>query len=107
MALETCLGISYQDMSVSSIARYAGALALLVIDRDEEAGTVAATLGEDFPREVADALRSLSRHDAEAYRAAVTAIRRSFETRDAFLEDVPVADTALALDALAERRGLL
>ena len=29
----------------------------------------------------------------------------SFETREEFLEDVPVADTALALQPLVERRG--
>jgi hypothetical protein len=104
--LETCLGISYRDMSLSPIGRYAGVLALLVLERDEEAGRVAATLGEGFPGDVADALRALSAHDADAYRAAVAAIRRSFEARDAFLEDVPVCDTALALDALAARRGL-
>jgi len=31
---------------------------------------------------------------------------RSFETREEFLEDVPVADTALALAELARRNGL-
>ena len=31
---------------------------------------------------------------------------RSFEERDAFLEDVRVADTVLVLDALASERGL-
>jgi len=36
----------------------------------------------------------------------LSSIRRSFETREEFLEDVPVPDTALALDALAARRGL-
>jgi hypothetical protein len=30
----------------------------------------------------------------------------SFETRDAYLEDIPVADTVLVLQALAARRGL-
>jgi len=104
--LETCLGISYQDMSVSSIGRYAGVLALLVLGRDEEAASLAATLGEGFPPDVADALRALAVQDADAYRAAVAAVRRSFETREDFLEDVPVPDTALALDALAARRGL-
>jgi hypothetical protein len=34
-------------------------------------------------------------------------VRRSFDEREDFLEDVPVADTALALDALAARRGLV
>ena len=90
----------------SPIGRYAGVLALLVLGRDEEAAEVAATLGEDFPGDVADALRALAAHEEDAYRAAVDSIRRSFETREAFLEDVPVPDTALALDALAARRGL-
>jgi len=30
----------------------------------------------------------------------------SFETREAYLEDVPVADTVLVLQELAARRGL-
>ena len=30
----------------------------------------------------------------------------SFETRDDYLEDVPVADTVLVLQALAAERGL-
>jgi hypothetical protein len=89
----------------SPIGRYAGVLALLVLARDEEAGDLAATLGDEFPGDVATALRALAAHDAEAYSAAVSSVRRSFEEREAFLEDVPVADTALALDALARRRS--
>jgi len=89
----------------SPIGRYAGALALLVLGRDEQAAKVAATLGEGFPIDVADALRALATHEEDASRAAVDSIRRSFETREEFLEDVPVPDTALALDALAARRG--
>jgi len=104
--LETCLGISYRDLSVSPVGRYAGVLALLVLGRDDEAGAVAAGLGEGFPGDVADALRALAAHDAEAYRAAVAAVRRSFEEREDFLEDMPVPDTALALEALGERRRL-
>jgi hypothetical protein len=90
----------------SPIGRYAGVLALLVLGRDDEAGELVATLRDDFPVDVAEALRALAARDPEMYRAAVAAIRRSFETRDSFLEDVPVADTALALDALAAQRGL-
>ncbi len=30
----------------------------------------------------------------------------TFETRDDYLEDVPVADTALVLDVLAKRNGI-
>ena len=90
----------------SAIGRYAGALALLVLGRDEQAAEVAANLGEGFPGDVAGALRALAAREEDAYRAAVDSIRRSFETREEFLEDVPVPDTALALDALAARRGL-
>jgi hypothetical protein len=90
----------------SPIGRYACVLALLVLGRDEEAGEVAASLGDGFPEDVADALAALAHHDAARYRAAVASVRRSFEERDGFLEDVPVCDTALALDALAVRRVL-
>jgi hypothetical protein len=105
--LETCLGVRHLDTSLSPIGRYAGTLALLVLRRDEEAAEVAATLGEDFPSDVAEALSALALHDAGRYAVAVDSVRRSFEEREAFLEDVPVPDTALALDALAARRGLV
>jgi hypothetical protein len=104
--LETCLGVRHLDISVSPIGRYAGTLALLALDRDDEAGEVLATLTEGFPGDVAEALEALARHDAARYCAAVASVRRAFEEREAFLEDVPVCDTALALDALAARRGL-
>jgi hypothetical protein len=105
--LDTCLGVRHLDMSVSPIGRYAGALALLVLDRDDEAAAVVATLEQDFPGDVADALSALASRDADAYRDAVASVRRSFEEREAFLEDVPLPDTALALDVLASRRGLI
>lgn len=90
----------------SPIGRYAGTLALLVLGQDVEAGGLAATLGDGFPEDVAAALVALAAHDAQAYRTAAASVRRSFETRDAYLEDLPVPDTALALDALAAARGL-
>jgi hypothetical protein len=90
----------------SPIGRYAGVLALLVLGRDADAGALTARLGEDFPGDVAAALAALALGDGESYGVAVAAVRRSFEEREAFLEDVPVPDTALALDALAARRGL-
>jgi hypothetical protein len=88
----------------SPIGRYAGALAFLVLGRDEEVQGVAATLGDAFPSDVADALAALAASDAAAYSTAVASVRRSFEERDSFLADVPVPDTALALDVLASRR---
>lgn len=105
--LETCLGLRHLDVSVSPIGRYAGALAQLVLGRDEEAAELVATLGDGFPADVARALSALAGHDADAYRDAVGSVRRSFEERETFLEDVPVPDTALALDVLASRRGLV
>jgi hypothetical protein len=90
----------------SPIGRYAGTLALLVLGQDTEAGALAETLGGEFPSDVAAALAALAMHDGEAFSVAVDAVRRSFEEREDFLEDMPVADTALALDALAERRKL-
>jgi hypothetical protein len=104
--LETCLGVRHLDLSLSPIGRYAGVLALLVLGRDEEAGEVAKTLGDGFPGDVADALSALANHDPGRYREAVALVRRSFEEREAFLEDVPVPDTAIALDVLAASRGL-
>jgi len=91
----------------SPIGRYAAVLARLVLGRDDEARVLGATLGDGFPDDVADALVALSACDTEAYRTAVAAVRCSFETRVDFLEDVPVPDTALALDALAAQRGLV
>ena len=90
----------------SPIGRYAGVLALLVLARDEDAAALAETLDDGFPGDVAHALRALAAGDAADYRTGAAAIRRRFERREDFLEDVPVPDTALALDALAARRGL-
>ena len=61
---------------------------------------------ESFPGEVADALAALSSPDPIAYTEAVESVLESFETRDAYLEDLPAADTVLMLQGLAERRGI-
>jgi hypothetical protein len=90
----------------SPIGRYAGTLALLVLDRNDEAASVATTLAPPFPADVAAALRALAVGDGDAFAAAVADVRQSYEERDGYLEDVPVADTALALEALNRgRRG--
>jgi hypothetical protein len=92
----------------SPIGRYAGALALLAVERWKDAAPVAAGLdgSEGFPSEVARALVAIARDDHDAYAAAIEAVLVSFETRESYLEDVPVADTVLALQALAAGRGL-
>ena len=94
--------------SESPIGRYAAALARLVLNADAEAAEVSATLQgrDDFPAHVADALAALAARDGEAYERAIRALLADFESRDEFLEDTPVADTVLALQLLAQERGL-
>ena len=93
----------------SPIGRYAACLASLVLGDDVGARVLADSLHgrDDFPHAVADALRMVAAaDDAPGYILAVEAVLESFETREEYLEDVPVADTVLVLQALAERRGL-
>jgi hypothetical protein len=92
----------------SPIGRYAAVLALLVLGRDGEAREAASGLRDrdDFPAAVADALATLAAGDRAGYVVAVEEVLESFESRDDYLEDVPVADTVLVLQALARRRDL-
>jgi hypothetical protein len=94
--------------SGSTIGRYAAALAALVLDENRRAGTLAASLQAEpedaFPQPVADALAALSARDAGAYSEAARAVLASFEERESFLEDVPVADTVAVLERLAAER---
>ena len=92
----------------SPIGRYAAALALLVLGRDSEARPHADAIRtrDDFPGAVGDALAYLAAQDVRGYTEAVEAVLESFETRDEYLEDLPVADTVLVLQTLAARRDL-
>jgi hypothetical protein len=94
--------------SESPIGRYAACLAQLVLGCDDDATALAETLvsRDDFPRDVAAALLAIAAHDGHAYETAVADVLRSFETRDAYLEDVAVADTVLVLQTLAADRGI-
>ncbi len=96
--------------SGSPIGRYAAVLALLVLGRDGEAEMPVEALraeSEDaFPRPVADALAGLAYGDEDVYRDGVGRVLVSFEEREAYLEEIPVADTVVVLEALAGRRGL-
>jgi hypothetical protein len=96
------------EAAESPIGRYAAALALLVLGRDAEARVHADAIRvrDDFPAPVGDALALLAAQDPLGYVEAVEAVLESFETRDEYLEDIPVADTVLVLQALAERRGM-
>ncbi|MCS7006768.1 MAG: hypothetical protein NZL88_04345 [Gaiellaceae bacterium] len=95
--------------SGSPIGRYAAALAALVLGDATAAGALAASLQgrEDFPAAVADALAALAVGDGRAYEDALWALAVDFESRAEYLEDVPVADTVLALQALARERGVV
>jgi hypothetical protein len=92
----------------SPIGRYAACLALLVLGQDDEAVVHASSIKgrDDFPQDVADALAAISLSDADAYGAAVRSVLRSFETREDYLEDIPVADTVIVLQALAAQRDM-
>lgn len=94
--------------SASPIGIYAAVLAHLVRAEDAEAVKMAFGLEgrDDFPATVADTLVALSAGDALRFEVAIQALVADFEGRDEFLEDIPVADTVLALHALALRRGL-
>jgi hypothetical protein len=96
------------EHAASPVGRYAATLARLVLGHDEAAAALAATLQgrDDFPHDVADALRALAATDGGAYTSAIDAVLGSFEERTDFLEDVAVADTVLALQRLASARGV-
>ena len=92
----------------SPIGRYAAALAWGVLgdlDRMRVHADYART-HETFPSEVADALAFVAAEDVVGYVEAVESVLESFETRDEYLEDMPVADTVLVLQALAAQRGM-
>jgi len=92
----------------SPIGRYAACLALLVLGRDEEARVLADGLRthDGFPSDVGDALAMIAAEDVLGYIEAVESVLESFEQRDEYLEDMPVADTVIVLQALAGRRGM-
>jgi hypothetical protein len=92
----------------SPIGRYAAALAFAVLGEwaDLRAAADDLRMADNFPTDVADALAAIASPDPIAYVEAVESVLESFETREAFLEDLPAADTVLVLQALAERRGL-
>ena len=94
--------------SDSPIGLYAAALAFDVLERYAEARRAADAIRirDDFPAEVGDALACIAAEDVAGYVEAVESVLESFETRDEYLEDIPVADTVLALQALAARRGM-
>jgi hypothetical protein len=96
------------ERASSPIGRYAAALALLTLERWEDGERTASTLRahDDFPADVAEALVLIGAGDALGFCEALEAVLASFETREGYLEDVPVADTVLVLQLLARTRGI-
>jgi tetratricopeptide (TPR) repeat protein len=92
----------------SPIGRYAAALAALVLGDDSQAREHADAIRsrDDFPRDVGDALAYLAAQDVIGYTEAVEDVLESFATREEYLEDLPIADTVLVLQALARRREM-
>lgn len=89
-------------------ARYALAIAALVEGDEAMALSAAAGMRAGSPAFVraADAIVALAGGDAEGYADALGAIVADFESRDEHLTGVPIADTALMLERLAEAQAL-
>jgi hypothetical protein len=89
-------------------AAYAAGLAALVTGDDAAAAAAAALMrdGDEAFGRAAEAIGALAAGDAGAYADALIAIVRDFESRDGHVTGVAIADTALVLECLAERRGL-
>jgi predicted CoA-binding protein len=86
------------------------ARALAALARGDDARAARAAKGmragsEPFGR-AADAITALAAGDRAGYTAAIEAIVADFEAREDHLTGVAIADTALVLERLAERRGL-
>ena len=94
--------------SDSPIGGYAAALAFATLGEWDDVRPHAdhARTHAIVPSEVADALAFIAAEDVVGYIEAVEGVLESFETRDKYLEDVPVADTVLVLQALAGRRDM-
>jgi hypothetical protein len=94
--------------SASPIGRYAATLANLILGDDGAARPLAGSIREreDFPQDVADALATIAAEDRLGYVYAIESVLESFATREEYLEDIPVADTVIVLQALAARRNI-
>ena len=99
-------GVAEDDASPP--AWYALAIAALVHGDDDLARRAADGMRTGLPpfERAADAIEALARGDADAYAAALRAIVADFEGRDQHLTGVPIADTALMFERLAEERRM-
>jgi hypothetical protein len=92
----------------SPTAAYVHALATLILLDGDEAQAWASLMrgGSAAFDRAADAIDAIAAGDQAAYAAAQAAIVRDFEQRADHLTGVAIADTAVMLELLAERRGL-
>ena len=97
-----------EELVDSPPAAYALALAALIAgdDRVAREAAVAMAAGEEAFARTAHALVALADRDGAAYAKALDAIVADFERRTEHLTGVAIADTALVLERLAERRGI-
>ena len=89
-------------------ASYALAVAALVAGDDATARAASRGMRSGSPPFVraADAIDALADRDPDRYAAAVGAIVADFESREEHLTGVPIADTAIMLERLAQARGI-
>ena len=92
----------------SQASAYAVALAALVQGDEQLAARDAELMGagSDAFGRTGRAIAALAAGDRDAYGRALRAIVEDFERRSEHLTGVPIADTALALERVAERRGI-
>jgi hypothetical protein len=92
----------------SPTSSYVLAVAALVLGDDDVAVALADGMraGDAAFGRAADAIAALGAADAEAYAAAVRSVVADFEGRAEHLTGVPIADTGLMLERLAEARGV-
>jgi hypothetical protein len=97
------LDLGADTQSASPTAHYAACLSYLTLGDDAAAGRLATSLTKimAFPDATAEACRAMAAREASGYERAIRAVLRTFEERPRYLEDIPVADTVVALQALA------
>lgn len=83
---------------------YARALAQVCLAEEPDVEAMLAA-GGAFER-TGRALHALAEGDGDGYAAALAQILADFEARDQHLSGVPIADTVLVLERLAEARGV-
>jgi hypothetical protein len=95
--------------SQSATASYVQALAALILGHDAEAQAwaLAMSAGADAFKRTAEAIAALAAYDGNRYALALGEIVHDFEQRSQHLTGVAIADTALVLEVLAARRGIV